>query len=53
MFAEIFQRHKTVNEVRASNFLAGWGGEFLATPLSSLSGLDQVRHNHKSYLGHV
>jgi len=43
MFAEIFQRQenevkecglKTVNQVRASNFLAGGGGEFLATPLS-------------------
>jgi len=42
MFAEIFQRQeneikvcglKTVNEVRASNFLAGEGAEFLATPL--------------------
>jgi len=42
MFAEIFQRQKnkvkkcglkTVNEVRASNFLAGGRSEFLATPL--------------------
>jgi len=43
MFAEIFQRQenevkecglKTVNEVRASNFLAGGGPEFLATHLA-------------------
>jgi len=43
MFAEIFQRQKnkvkecglkTVNEVRASNFLTGGTNKFLATPLA-------------------
>jgi len=42
VFAEIFQRQenevkecvlKTVNEVKAWNFFAEGGGEFLATPL--------------------